>query len=323
MPSLNYLYKTIDKIHELNLNKLHLHLSDDQGFRVEIKKYPKLNTISSFRDETCVEKNFPMPWLPFQKYIGDGKRYGGFYTQDELKKLVKYAKNKGIEIVPEIDIPGHMTAILAAYPEYAAKVSPEKVATYWGIFPFVLSDKNESLDFIKNIFDEVCDIFESEYIHIGGDEVLLENYHGYENMPKKILREIINYLNNKNKKVIVWDEAGELVLNTKNVIMNWRDVNIGLDFVKRGGKVIFCPNEYFYFDYYQHDPANEPMAIGGYLPIEKVVSFDFPGGFRKKYSKNILGLQANLWTEYMPTEEKMDYMLYPRLNTFSEVVNKT
>jgi hexosaminidase len=120
----------------------------------------------------------------------------------------------------------------------------------------------------------------------------------------------------------MWDEAGEVALETGNIIMNWRDIKIGTDFVKKGGKVIFCPNEYFYFDYYQGNPETEPLAIGGYLPIEKVKSFKFPKGFREKYSENILGLQANLWTEYMPTEEKMDYMLYPRLNTFSEVVNK-
>lgn len=321
MPSINYLYKTIDKMQNLNLNKLHLHLSDDQGFSIEIKKYPKLNTIASYRNETCVEKNFPMPWPPFQKYIGDGKKYGGFYTQDELKKLIKYAKEKGIEIIPEVDIPGHATAILAAYPEFAAGPAPKVPATYWGIFPNVISDSNESINFLKNIFNEIIEIFDSEYIHIGGDEVPLDYYKDDEKILKKILKEIAVYLNSKNKKVIMWDEAGEVALETGNIIMNWRDIKIGMDFVKKGVKTIFCPNEYFYFDYYQHDPVNEPIAIGGYLPIEKVKSFKFPNGFRQKYSENILGLQANLWTEYMQTEEKMDYMLYPRLNAFSEVVN--
>lgn len=320
--SIEYLYKTIDKMEMLNLNKLHLHLSDDQGFRIEIGKYPKLNTIASFRDETCTEKNFPTPWLPFQKYIGDGKRYGGYYKKEELKKLVNYGKNKGVEIVPEIDIPGHMTAILAAYPEYAAGPAPTAPATYWGIFPHVISDSEKSLNFLKNIFLEVIEIFDSEYIHIGGDEVLLDYYSGDENFSKNILREMCKFLNQKNKKVIMWDEAGEIAKETGNIIMNWRDIKIGKKLVEENVKVIFCPNEYFYFDYYQGNPETEPLAIGGYLPIEKVKSFSFDEKWRKKYEKNILGLQVNLWTEYTNTESKMDYMLYPRLNTFSEIVNK-
>lgn len=319
MPSLDYLYKTVDKLNKLDLNKLHLHLSDDQGFRLEIEKYPKLNTISSFRSETAIDKNFSSKWTNFAPFIGDGKKYGGFYTKKELKSLVEYARGKNVEIIPEVDIPGHMTAILAAYPEFSAGQAPSDVKTYWGIFNNVISDQPESINFLKDIFDEVCEIFTSKYIHIGGDEVPLDNYSNDLNIPQNILREIVNYLNTKNRTVILWDEAASLAIETDSVIMNWRKLEYGINHLIKGGKVIFCPNNFFYLDYYQKDPSTEPLAIGGYLPIEIVSSFKLGKDIIEKYGKSILGIQANLWTEYTNTEKKMDYMLYPRLKAFSQL----
>ena len=305
MPSLQYLHKTIDKMAELNLIKFHLHLSDDQGFRFESKKFPKLNAIASFRDETAIGKNFPTKWTNFAPFIGDSQKHGGFYTQEELKKLVVYAKIKGVEIIPEIDIPGHATAILTAYPEFSAGKAPEKVSTHWGIFDNVISDSNESLLFLKELFDEVCEVFNGEHIHIGGDEVPIENYGGNISIQKNILRELSKHLNGKNKNVIMWDEAADVALETGNIIMNWRKLEFGIGQLIKGGKVIFCPNQFFYLDYYQKDPSSEPLAIGGYLPKEIVVGFKLGEDIWEKYGDKILGIQANLWTEYLNTEEKM------------------
>ena len=249
MPSLDYLKKIVDEMQVLDLNKLHLHLSDDQGFRVQIKKYPKLNTTASFRNETVIAKNFPTPWLPFTKYIGDGKKYGGFYTISDLKSLVLYAKNKGVEIIPEIDIPGHMTAILAAYPEFASRAAPSAVATYWGVFNNVISNSEESKKFLENIFDEIMDIFESDYVHIGGDEVSFENYKNGKHDCDEILLSVVNYLNKKNKKVILWDDAKEIALATNNTIMNWQNIIVvnnaivicvARPYKRIGGKIMVC-----------------------------------------------------------------------------------
>lgn len=319
MPSIEYLYNLVDRMASLGLNRLHLHLSDDQGFRIEIKKYPKLHTVGGFRTETVVDKSFPTPWSPMTPYQGDATLYGGYYTQQELKDLVSYAKSKGVEIIPEIDIPGHVTAILTAYPEFSAGTPPVAVATYWGIFENVLSDSAQTIVFLKNMFDEIIEIFDSEYIHIGGDEVLLTHYDNDHSVPKKILKEIIIYLQSKNKQVIMWDDAADLALETDSIIMNWQDISIGIKQLEKKGRVIFCPNEFFYFDYYQGDPNIEPLAIGGYLPKEKVAQFSIKPEIWEQYGLYIVGIQANIWTEYMPTEQQMDYMLYPRIEVFAKL----
>lgn len=321
MPSVNWLYKKVDELSELGMNRLHVHLSDDQGWRVEIKRYQKLQEIAAWRHETVVEKNFPTPWSPFTKYIGDGKRYGGYYTQEELKNLVAYAKSKGVEIVPEIDLPGHLTALLSAYPEYAAGTAPTAPATYWGVFDNVLASTPESLRFIKNVLDEVIDVFDSQYIHLGGDEVPLTHYAGNKEIPHNILRELIVHVQSQGKTAIVWDEAVEVARETGSVVMVWHSLEEGYGALQKGCTVIFCPTSHCYFDFYQRDPAGEPLSIGGYLPLSTVEEFCIASSVLDKYRSQILGIQANLWTEYMPTEEQMDYMLYPRLEAFAKVAN--
>lgn len=324
--SVDYLYRLVDKLSENNLNRLHLHLTDDQGWRIEIKKYPRLHEIGSVRKETVVEKNFPSPWNPFKKYIGDKKEYSFYYTQDELKKLDIYAKEKGVTVVPEIDIPGHATAMLYAYPEYAAGEPPKEVATYWGVFPNVVSDNMESINFLKDIFSELIEIFSGEYIHIGGDEVPLKNYNGDIDRYKKILLEITKYLKSKNKKVVMWNEAFDIALETDSILMCWQNWEIGKRFIERGGSAIFCPASYMYFDYYQYEDKDEPLAIGGYLPINKVYSFKLEEKlgyvFFEKNKEKILGIQANLWSEYLDSEDKFTYMLFPRFYALAEVVNR-
>jgi hexosaminidase len=319
MPSIEWLYKKVDELSELGMNKLHLHISDDQGWRIEIKKYPKLQEVASWRSETVVDKNFPTLWSPFTRYIGDGKRYGGYYTQEELKSLVAYAKSKKVDIVPEIDLPGHLTALLSAYPQYAAGPAPTAPATYWGIFDNVLAYTPEALQFIKNILDEVMDIFDSQYVHLGGDEVSLTYYSGGKETPHKILRELILYVQSRDKTTIVWDEALEVAVETGSVVMAWHSLEVGYEALQKGCKVIFCPTSHCYFDFYQGDPETEPLAIGGYLPVSTVEKFCITPHILEKYKSQVLGIQANLWTEYMSTEAQMDYMLYPRLEAFAKV----
>ncbi|MDQ5957335.1 MAG: Beta-N-acetylhexosaminidase [Patescibacteria group bacterium] len=291
-----------------------------------MKKYPRLHQLASKRKETAVEKNFPSPWSPLAKYLGEGKEYGDYYTQEELKKLNLYAKEKGITIVPEIDMPGHATAILFAYPEYSAGEAPKGVATYWGVFSNVIANNEKSINFLKDIFDEIIDIFDGEYVHIGGDEVPLKNYNGNIEHYKNILKEITNYLKSKNKKVIMWNEAFDVDLYTDSIIMAWQNWELGKRFIEKGGRVIFCPASNFYFDYYQYKNKNEPLAIGGYLPIEKVYNFNLEKKLGKEFfyenKENILGIQANLWTEYLNSEEKVDFMLFPRFYALAEVVNR-
>lgn len=318
MPSIEYLYKTIDTLGNLGLNKLHLHLSDDQGFRVEIKSYPKLNTIGSFRRETVIGRNFPSKWTDYTNYVGDKIPYGGYYRQSELIKLVEYANSKNIDIIPEIDIPGHVTAMLAAYPEYSAGRPPIEVATYWGKFDNVISNTDKSIEFLEAIFSEIIDIFKPKYIHVGGDEVEKKYYrHGSDSLD--IISKIIKYINYRGVKAIVWEESADSVIGTDNMVMSWKEVSNAYNLLGKGANVIICSREYFYFDRNQNESSNNPLSIGSIISPEKVSSFKIDNEILEKYKNSFIGIQANLWTEYLYTEELMDYMIYPRLELFSKI----
>ncbi len=323
---LKYIYGLLDKMQENHLNKLHLHLTDDQGWRIEIKKYPLLHEIGSKRKETVIGKNFPTPWKPFKKYKGDKKEYGFYYSQKELKDLDNYAKEKGVTIVPEIDLPGHSTALLFAYPEFAAGEPPKEVATYWGVFSNVVSDSPKTLAFLKDVFDELLEIFSGKYIHIGGDEVPLRNYDENIEPYNNTLKELALYLKSKGREVVMWEEAFDIAQETDSILMCWQSLSIGKEFLEKEGRVIFCPNEYFYFDYHQYENKNKYLGIGGYIPLEKVYRFSLEEklGLKtfQKYKNSILGIQANLWTEYLNSKEKLDYMLYPRFYALAKVVNR-
>lgn len=314
--SVEYLKKLIDNMSEHGLNRLHLHLSDDQGWRVEIKKYPRLHTVGGTRSETVIGQNMPSKLRP---YKGDGKAYAAYYTQQELSDLVQYGKAKGVILVPEIDLPGHATALLAAYPEYSAGKPPQEVATYWGVFDNVVRDDEKTISFLKDIFDELASVFDGLYFHIGGDEVPLANYRGDAERPKNVLREVAQYLKQKGREVILWDDAADVAREVGCIVMVWRDQKDGYRILKEGGRVIFTPTSHFYFDYYQADPKHEPLAIGGYIPKEQVEAFSIDPNIVAEYKDSILGIQANVWTEYMPTEDAVDYMLYPRFYSLAKV----
>ncbi|MBP9031646.1 MAG: family 20 glycosylhydrolase [Dysgonomonadaceae bacterium] len=316
-----------------NINRFHWHLTDDQGWRIEIKKYPKLTQIGSVRKQTVIGKNTG-------KY--DSKEHSGFYTQDQIKEIVNYAADRHITVIPEIDLPGHMLAALAAYPELGCTGGPYEVASTWGVFPDVLCPgKEATFEFLENVLTEVMDLFPSEYIHIGGDECpkvrwekcpdcqrrikelgLKDGKHKKEfYLQSYVTARIEKFLNNHGRNIIGWDEILEGELAPNATVMSWRGMEGGLEAAKLNHDVIMAPNSYCYFDYYQtQDTQNEPFAIGGYVPVEKVYSFEpVPSELTPEQQKHILGAQANLWTEYIATPEHVEYMVLPRMAALSEV----
>ncbi|MDY5471296.1 MAG: family 20 glycosylhydrolase, partial [Prevotella sp.] len=317
-----------------NINRFHWHLTDDQGWRIEIKKYPLLTKIGSKRTQTVIGHNTG-------KY--DGKPYGDFYTQKEIRDIVKYAADRYITIVPEIDLPGHMQAALAAYPELGCTGGPYKVWEMWGVSDNVLCAGNDkTMKFVDDVLKEVVALFPSKYIHVGGDEcpktqwqkcpkcqerikeLHLEAKDGHtaeERLQSYVITHASNYLKSLGRNTIGWDEILEGGLAEGATVMSWRGEAGGIAAAKQHHDVVMTPNSYLYFDYYQSlDKANEPEAIGGYLPLERVYSYEpMPKELTADEARHIIGVQANIWTEYMPTFKQMQYMALPRMAALSEV----
>lgn len=315
-----FIKKYIDMLAMYKMNTFHWHLTEDQGWRIEIKKHPKLTEIGAWRNET----------------MGDGTPYGGFYTQEEVQEIVEYAKQRCIEIVPEIEMPGHSLAALAAYPELSCTGGPFEVATTWGVFYDVFCAGNDkTFEFLEDVLSEVVELFPGEFIHIGGDECPKYRWQNCEKCKSRINAEGLNnehelqsyfikrieeFLNSRGKRLIGWDEILEGGLAPNAAVMSWRGTEGGIAAAKSGHDAVMTPTSHCYFDYYQA-LEGEPPAIGGYLPIEKVYSFEpIPAGLTQQESKHILGAQANVWTEYMPNSRHVEYMLFPRLCALSEVV---
>jgi len=316
-----------------NCNTFHWHLSDDQGWRIEIKRYPNLTRIGSIRKETVIGRN-PGKW--------DGKPYGGFYTQEQVKEIVKYAAERFITIVPEIDMPGHMTAAIASYPWLSCSGAPRDVWTQWGISDGILCvGKETTFEFVRGVLDELMEIFPGKVIHIGGDECPETNWakcplcqevikrEGYKTDASSADRKlqyyftnrIDKYLASKGREIIGWDEIQGGDIAKDNIIMSWQGEVGGITAVRNGHDVVMAPNTYLYFDYYQaKDTAKEPFAIGGYIPVQQVYSYEpVPASLSAAEAKHIRGLQANLWTEYIPTFQQAEYMILPRLAALCEV----
>lgn len=325
-------YLDIMELHKLNT--LHWHLTEDQGWRIEIKKYPLLTEIGSVRKGTCIRKE----WENL-----DGVPYGGFYTQDEIREVVAYASSKGIEVIPEIDLPGHMLSALAAYPELGCTGGPYEVWTRWGVSPDVLCAGNEKVyEFLENVLSEVCDLFPSEYIHIGGDECPKTSWEKCSKCQAKIkalgladkggetaehylqsyvITRIEKFLNAKGRKIIGWDEILEGGVAPNATIMSWHGDIPGRKAAGMGHDAIMTPNYCMYFDkYHSADDSREPFAIGGYLPLEKVYEYEpYSAEMTEEEKSHILGVQANMWTEYIADADHLYYMLLPRLAALSEV----
>lgn len=325
----------IDMLALHNINRFHWHLTDDQGWRIEIKKYPKLMSVASERKETVVGR-----WY---SGIYDGKPYGGYYTQDELRDVIDYAAKRHITIIPEVDLPGHMQAALTAYPELGCTGGPYEVRTIWGVSQDVLCVGNDfTLQFVKDVLSEVADIFPSEYIHIGGDECPKVRWEKCPKCQERIkslglksdakhtkeqrlqsymIQEAAKYLKEKGKRIIGWTEILEGGLVPDATLMSWIGESGGIEAAHQHHDVIMTPNTYLYFDYYQSKKVeDEPLAIGGYLPIEKTYNYEpMPKELTKEELQYIKGVQANLWTEYIPVFSQVQYMVLPRLGAAAEV----
>jgi hexosaminidase len=311
------------------LNTMQWHLTDDQGWRLEIKKYPKLTEIGAYRKETLTGHSRNKP------PVYDGTRYGGFYSQDEVRDIVSYAAERFITIIPEIEMPGHALAALAAYPKISCTGGPFDVRTRWGIEENVFcAGKDETFDFLEDVLTEVTDLFPSEYIHIGGDEcprvkwekcpacqarIKKEGLKDEKELQSYFIRRIEKFLNSKGRSIIGWDEILEGGLPPDATVMSWRGIKGGIEAAHQGHDVIMTPTNYVYLDYYQTEPEGQPLAIGGYLPLERVYGYDpVPDELNSEEQKHILGIQGNIWTEYIAAPEHLEYMAFPRLFAIAE-----
>ena len=337
--SVAFIKKYLDLIAMHKMNSFHWHLTEDQGWRIEIKKYPKLTEIGGFRKGTAIglagTKNAP--------YIYDDVPYGGFYTQEEIKDIVAYAKARHITVIPEIELPGHSSAALAAYPQFGNTKGPYEVAKRWGIFNETFAPTEETFSFLEDILKEVMELFPSKFIHIGGDEVIKKEWKESSYAQKVIKREklknenelqsyfirrIEKFLNANDRKIIGWDEILEGGIAPNATVMSWRGVEGGIAAAKQHHTVIMTPGTHCYFDYYQVGKEGQKKeALTGskrYTTVEKVYSYEpTPSELSAEERKYILGAQGNVWTEYMPTWNLVEYNVLPRMTALSEVVWST
>ena len=324
----------IDMLVLHNMNKFHWHLTEDQGWRMEIKQFPKLTEIGSVRNGTMIRKDWNS---------NDSIQYGGFYTQDECREIVKYAADRYITVIPEIDMPGHMVAAVTAYPELGCTGGPYEVRTIWGVSEELLCAGNEKVyDFVDKVLDEVMDVFPSKDIHIGGDECPKTEWEKCPKCQSKIkalglkkddrftaeqklqayfTKHVDEYLTKHGRNAIGWDEILEGGVSENATVMSWRGESGGIEAARLKHRVIMTPNTYCYFDYYQSkDCDNEPFAIGGFLPIKHVYDYEpLPANLTPEEQSYIWGVQCNVWTEYIPTFSHVQYMMLPRGAALSEV----
>jgi hexosaminidase len=327
----SFVKKYIDLLAMHKMNTFHWHLTDDQGWRIEIKKYPKLTEIGGFRRETLIGHYSTNP----QKF--DGQRYGGFYTQAEIKEVVAYANERFVTIIPEIEMPGHALAALSAYPELSCDPTKTyQAATKWGVFDDVFCPSETTFDFMQDVLTEVMDLFPSKYIHIGGDEcpktawkkskfcqdlIKKEGLKDEEGLQSYFIRRIEKFVNAKGKRIIGWDEILEGGLAPDATVMSWRGTEGGIAAAKEDHDVIMTPGTHCYLDHYQAEPETEPLAIGGLTTLEKIYAYEpTPSVLTDEQAKHILGAQGNVWTEYMLNSAYVEYMVFPRAIALSEVL---
>ncbi|WP_341837710.1 family 20 glycosylhydrolase [Chitinophaga pollutisoli] len=325
----SFIKKYIDLLAMHKMNTFHWHLTDDQGWRIEIKRYPKLMEIGSRRKETLDGR------LEDNKF--DGKPYGGFYTQEDIQEVVAYATERHVTVIPEIEMPGHALAALASYPHLGCTGGPYAVATKWGVFDDVFCAGNDTtFQFLQNVLEEVLILFPSKYIHIGGDEspkvrwekcpkcqarMKAEGLRDEHALQSYFIRRMEKWLNEKGRQIIGWDEILEGGLAPNATVMSWRGIEGGIAAAKQHHDVIMTPGNFVYFDYYQSQGKNEPLAIGGFTPVSKVYGYEpVPEGLSAREASFIKGAQANLWTEYIGSPEHAEYMVYPRAVALAEVL---
>ena len=331
--SVDEVKRYLDVMAMYKLNRFHWHLTDDQGWRIEIKAYPLLSQIACWREGTMVGRDFDS---------NDGIRYGGYYSQEEIREVVEYAAARGLTVVPEIDLPGHMLAALSAYPELGCTGGPYAAWTRWGVSDQVLCvGKESTFTFLEAVLSEVADLFPGEYIHIGGDECPKDEWKkcpecqalirrlglkddgrftAEQYLQSYVTKRIQDFLAARGRKIIGWDEILEGELAPGATVMSWRGVAGAQEASRKGFDAILTPTSHCYFDYRQaEDPAGEPLGFGGVVTLERIYSFDPLEGIAPEAAGHILGVQANLWTEYISTPEHLEYMLLPRMLALSEV----
>lgn len=324
----SFIKKYIDLLAVHKMNVFHWHLTEDQGWRIEIKKYPKLTESASIRPRTMAGH--------YTDNTYSDKPYGGFYTQDDVREVVKYAQERYITVIPEIEMPGHSVAVLSVYPELGS--NPDRmlpVSGTWGVHEQVLFPREETFTFLENVLTEVMELFPSQYIHIGGDEcpkiewkqskfcqdlMKQKGLKDEHELQSYFIQRIDKFVTSKGRRIIGWDEILEGGLSPNATVMSWRGIDGGIAAARQNHDVIMSPTTYCYLDYYQADPKTQPVTIGGLLPLEKVYSFNpsVSDSLTAEQAKHILGVQANIWSEYMPTTHYVEYMTYPRILAIAE-----
>ena len=323
-----FVKRYIDLMALYKLNTFHWHLTEDQGWRIEIKKYPRLTDVGSCRRETMVARNFT-------PYVGDGTPHCGFYTQNEVREVVAYAAARNVTVIPEIEMPGHALAAITAYPELACTPGPFEVLTIWGVSDDILCPSERTFEFVQDVLTEVLALFPSKMIHIGGDEapkvrwqasplaqeiIKRERLKDEHELQSWFIRRIDTWLSARGRRLVGWDEILEGGLAPGATVMSWRGVSGGIDAARQGRDVIMTPNSALYFDYYQSDERFEPLAIGGLVTLEQVYRYEpVPDALTPLEARRILGAQGNVWTEYLKTPAAVEYMAYPRAIALAEV----
>ena len=326
-----FVKKFIDLLALHKMNSLQLHLTDDQGWRIEIKKYPKLTEVGAWRKESIAGHLRDKP----RKY--DGKPHGGFYTQDDLREIVAYARDRHIRIVPEVEMPGHAQSAIAAYPELGNTGKKLKVSVNWGVHKNIFNADEKTILFLQDVLTEVLEIFPSEFIHIGGDEANKDQWKASPKIQARIkelglknedelqsyfIKRMDTFLVSKGRRLIGWDEILEGGLAPNATVMSWRGTKGGIAAARAGHDVVMAPTKDTYFDYYQSkNKKKEPLAIGGFIPLREVYGFEpIPKELTAEHAKHVLGAQGQLWTEYIPNPKKAEYMGFPRYCALAELV---
>lgn len=332
MMPIEFVHRFIDLLALHKLNRLHLHLTDDQGWRFEVTAYPLLTEIGAWRPGTVVGVHVP-PWQDDGPH--DGIPHGGFYTRADMTGVIEHARRLGIEVVPEIEMPGHSQAAIAAYPSLGNGIEIG-VGTGWGVSPHILSVADRTLDFCRDVLDEVFDVFPSEFVHLGADEVPKDEWrsselaqarmreHGLrteDELQSWFMRRMTEFVHSRGRRAIGWDEILDGGLPAGAAVMSWRGERGGIAAAELGHDVVMAPFDQTYFDYYQGDPANEPLAHGTIIDVASVHRYrPVPVSLDPTARAHVIGAQFQLWTEYMSTPEHVEYMAFPRACAFADVV---
>lgn len=327
-----FVKKYIDLLALHKMNRFHWHLTDDQGWRIEIRQYPKLTSVGAWRPETLIgHEPGNAAAMTF-----DGKRYGGFYTQDDIREIVAYASARFVTVIPEIEMPGHSQEVVAAYPELGCATEAVQPRTHWGVSPYLLNADDATITFMQNVLGEVLQLFPGPWIHVGGDEATKEQWKASAAIQSRIaalglknedelqswfISQMDKYLTSHGRRLIGWDEILQGGLAPNATVMSWQGVNGAIAAARSGHDAVLTPGATTYFDHYQsRDTAHEPLAIGGFLPLDTVYTWEpIPPALEPQFQSHILGVQGQLWTEYLPDPKAVEYMAYPRMSALAEV----